>query len=214
MTSPCWEQHCFSPRVEIQSPHFSHRLLRLYMMWSWGLHHLHFLPLRYHLLTLSLFIFLNSSCNIDVHSLSQCNMSLMCRGLICFVDLCMIIMNICWIELNLIMKKLLMLLLMLLIVKQWKESLTSHKCVFFFSSNSENKPQSKPMPLDIAVIMYTSGSTGLPKGVMISHSNIIAGITGMAERIPELGYVFITKCGRSPAFGICYGQLCHLVVYG
>lgn len=51
------------------------------------------------------------------------------------------------------------------------------------------------MPLDIAVIMYTSGSTGLPKGVMISHSNIIAGITGMAERIPELGYVFITKCG-------------------
>jgi len=36
--------------------------------------------------------------------------------------------------------------------------------------------------------MYTSGSTGIPKGVMISHGNIIAGITGMAERLPNLKY--------------------------
>uniref|UniRef100_A0AAX7T5Q2 long-chain-fatty-acid--CoA ligase n=1 Tax=Astatotilapia calliptera TaxID=8154 RepID=A0AAX7T5Q2_ASTCA len=45
---------------------------------------------------------------------------------------------------------------------------------------------SRPETSDIAVIMYTSGSTGIPKGVMISHGNLIAGITGMAERIPNL----------------------------
>lgn len=51
--------------------------------------------------------------------------------------------------------------------------------------NSEIKLH-KPVPSDIAVIMYTSGSTGIPKGVMISHANLIAGVTGMSERIPDL----------------------------
>jgi len=68
-----------------------------------------------------------------------------------------------------------------------------------------NKQQARPVPSDIAVIMYTSGSTGIPKGVMISHCNIIAGITGMAERIPNLGYVptLTQRCTWVAAYNCC-----------
>ncbi|KAF3792707.1 Long chain acyl-CoA synthetase 9 [Nymphaea thermarum] len=44
-----------------------------------------------------------------------------------------------------------------------------------------------PVSADIAVIMYTSGSTGLPKGVMMTHGNIVSTVSAVMSIIPGLG---------------------------
>lgn len=54
--------------------------------------------------------------------------------------------------------------------------------------------------------MYTSGSTGIPKGVMISHGNLIAGITGMAERIPNLKYAIFCHFADTCVFLVLYSS--------
>ncbi|XP_073525975.1 uncharacterized protein [Phyllobates terribilis] len=42
------------------------------------------------------------------------------------------------------------------------------------------KPHSPPSPDDIATIQYTSGTTGTPKGAMLTHGNFIANSAGVA----------------------------------
>ncbi|KAM3311862.1 hypothetical protein ACQJBY_032083 [Aegilops geniculata] len=44
-----------------------------------------------------------------------------------------------------------------------------------------------PLPSDTAVIMYTSGSTGMPKGVMMSHRNVLATASAVMTIVPALG---------------------------
>eukprot|EP00250_Pteridium_aquilinum_P013361 c21293_g1_i1 orf=391-2490(+) len=56
-------------------------------------------------------------------------------------------------------------------------------------SLGQKSPIQPDMPAagDLAVIMYTSGSTGLPKGVMMTHGNMVATVAGVSQVVPDLG---------------------------
>jgi long-chain acyl-CoA synthetase len=56
-------------------------------------------------------------------------------------------------------------------------------------------------PDDIAILVYTSGTTGAPKGAMISHSNIIASIIGSVLTLPV---------GPDDE-QVCFLPLCHIL---
>ena len=44
--------------------------------------------------------------------------------------------------------------------------------------------KSKVKPHDLATIIYTSGTTGVPKGVMLSHNNIVSNVLSTSKRFP------------------------------
>jgi long-chain acyl-CoA synthetase len=56
-------------------------------------------------------------------------------------------------------------------------------------------------PKDTAILVYTSGTTGPPKGAMISHENIIVSIIGGALTLP------VTESDEQ----VCFLPLCHIL---
>ncbi|PKW30208.1 AMP-dependent synthetase/ligase [Flavobacterium lindanitolerans] len=54
---------------------------------------------------------------------------------------------------------------------------------------------------DLATIIYTSGTTGKPKGVMLSHKNIVSNVLGSEKRIPF-------QAGKSKA--LSFLPICHI----
>lgn len=63
------------------------------------------------------------------------------------------------------------------------------KYILDLGQNTDNQPvieqrKDRVRPNDLATIIYTSGTTGQPKGVMLSHENIVDNIINCQDRVP------------------------------
>lgn len=83
--------------------------------------------------------------------------------------------------------------------KNWKELLALGSDTSNQDVVEERKNNVKPE--ELATIIYTSGTTGRPKGVMLSHHNIVSNVLDSAPRIPF-------KEGTSTA--LSFLPICHI----
>ncbi len=58
----------------------------------------------------------------------------------------------------------------------------------------------RPAPDDPYLLVYTSGTTGTPKGVTLTHGNTIAGVDGFHQIVPDIEYRIVSLLPMSHLF--------------
>lgn len=83
--------------------------------------------------------------------------------------------------------------------KSWKELLVLGED----NSNQSDLDDRKNavIPQDLATIIYTSGTTGRPKGVLLTHQNIVSNVIASAPRVPF-------EAGKSRS--LSFLPICHI----
>ena len=100
--------------------------------------------------------------------------------------------------------------------KSWKEVLELGKDES--NQNVVEDRKSNVKPDDLATLIYTSGTTGRPKGVMLSHKNIVTNVLSSYERVPldngrDKGLSFLPVCHIFERMILYLYQYCGVSTY-
>jgi long-chain acyl-CoA synthetase len=100
--------------------------------------------------------------------------------------------------------------------KSWKSILELGKDNAHQKEVEQRKDAVKPE--DLATLIYTSGTTGRPKGVMLSHQNIVTNVLAAKKRVPltdgeDIALSFLPICHIFERMILYLYQYCGVSIY-